>query len=100
MREQYLSRLREELPHSLTVVVDDMEERPGGTTYIGARVIVERNSQKGIVIGKGGTLLKEVGAAARGEIEAILGAPVFLDLRVKVEKGWQNEPQLLDRLGF
>lgn len=100
VREQYLSRLREELPHSLTVVVDDMEERPGGTTYIGARVIVERNSQKGIVIGKGGTLLKEVGAAARGEIEAILGAPVFLDLRVKVEKGWQNEPQLLDRLGF
>jgi GTP-binding protein Era len=100
VREKYLARLREELPHSLTVVVDDVEERDGGTTYIGGRVIVERDSQKGIVIGKGGGLLKTVGAEARAEIEALLGSAVFLDLRVKVEKGWQDEPQLLDRLGF
>jgi GTP-binding protein Era len=100
VREKYLARLREELPHSLTVVVDDIEERDGGTIYIGARVIVERDSQKGIVIGKGGDLLKTVGTEARGEIEALLGSAVFLDLRVKVEKGWQDEPQLLDRLGF
>ncbi len=100
IREKYLARLREELPHSLTVVVDDMEERDGGTVYVGARAIVERDSQKGIVIGRGGELLKTVGTEARTEIEALLGAPVFLDLRVKVEKGWQDEPQLLDRLGF
>ncbi len=100
IREKYLARLREELPHSLTVVVDDLEERTGGVTYIGARVIVERDSQKGIVIGKGGEMLKTVGAEAREEIEALLGTQVFLDLRVRVEKGWQNQPQLLDRLGF
>ena len=100
VREKYLARLREELPHSLTVVVEDVEEREGGTTYIAARVIVERDSQKGIVIGKGGAMLREVGAEARAEIESVLGTPVFLDLRVKVEKGWQDEPQLLDRLGF
>ena len=100
VREKYLARLREELPHSLTIIVDDMEERDSGVVYIAARVVVERNSQKGIVIGKGGALLKTVGAEARAEIEALLGSAVFLDLRVKVEKGWQDEPQLLDRLGF
>ncbi len=100
VREKYLARLREELPHSLTVSVQDIEERENGTTYIHARVIVERESQKGIVIGKGGEMLKTVGQEARVEIEALLGAPVFLELRVKVEKDWQDKPQLLDRLGF
>lgn len=100
IREKYLARLREELPHSLTVSVEDVEERENGTTYIGARVIVERDSQKGIVIGQRGTMLKTVGQEARAEIEALLGTPVFLDLRVKVEKDWQDKPQLLDRLGF
>lgn len=100
IREKYLARLREELPHSLTVSVEDVEERDNGTTYIGARVIVERDSQKGIVIGQRGAMLKTVGQEARTEIEALLGTPVFLDLRVKVEKDWQDKPQLLDRLGF
>ena len=100
VREKYLARLREELPHSLTVTVEDIEERANGTTYIQARVIVERDSQKGIVIGKGGEMLKTVGQEARTEIEALLGTPVFLELRVKVEKDWQDKPQLLDRLGF
>ncbi len=100
VREKYLARLRQELPHSLTVAVEDIEERDTGVTYIGARVIVERDSQKGIVIGKGGELLKTVGQEARTEIEALLGTQVFLELRVKVEKDWQDQPQLLDRLGF
>lgn len=100
VREKYLARLREELPHSLTVATEDVAERDGGTIYVGASVVVERNSQKGIVIGKGGELLKTVGEEARMEIEALLGAPVYLDLRVKVEKNWQDQPQLLDRLGF
>jgi len=100
VREKYLARLREELPHSLTVLVDDIEERPNDITYIGARVIVERDSQKGIVIGHGGEMLKAVGQEARTEIEALLGTSVFLELRVKVEKNWQDQPQLLDRLGF
>ncbi|MDH3605761.1 MAG: GTPase Era [Acidimicrobiia bacterium] len=100
VREKYLARLREELPHSLTVLVDDIEERPNDITYIGARVIVERDSQKGIVIGHGGEMLKTVGQEARTEIEALLGTSVFLDLRVKVEKDWQDQPLLLDRLGF
>ena len=100
VREKYLARLREELPHSLTVTVEDIEERENGITHIQARVIVERDSQKGIVIGKGGEMLKTVGQEARTEIEALLGTPVFLELRVKVEKDWQDKPQLLDRLGF
>jgi len=100
VREKYLARLREELPHSLTVAVEDIEERANGVTYIRVRVIVERDSQKGIVIGKGGEMLKTVGQEARAEIEALLGTLVFLELRVKVEKNWQDQPQLLDRLGF
>ncbi len=100
VREKYLARLREELPHSLTVMVEDIEERDNGVTYIDVRVIVERDSQKGIVIGRGGDMLRTVGQEARTEIEALLGTSVFLDLRVKVEKNWQDQPQLLDRLGF
>ena len=100
VREKYLARLREELPHSLTVTVEDMEERANGITHIEVRVIVERDSQKGIVIGKGGKMLKTVGQEARAEIEALLGTRVFLELRVRVEKDWQDKPQLLDRLGF
>lgn len=100
IREKYLARLRDELPHSLTVLVDDIEERDNGVTYISARVVVERASQKGIVIGRGGDMLRTVGQEARSEIEAVLGSSVYLDLRVKVEKDWQDQPQLLDRLGF
>ena len=100
IREKFLERLREELPHSLTVMVSDMEERDGGLLYVAATLIVERDSQKGIVIGKGGELLAAAGGEARREIEALLGTRVYLDLRVKVEKDWQRNPQLLDRLGF
>ncbi len=100
VREKYLSRLHEELPHSLTVATDEVEVRANGTTYISARIIVERESQKPIVIGAKGKLLRTVGQEAREDLEKLLATPVYLDLRVKVEKGWQDRPQLLDRLGF
>ncbi len=100
VREQYLERLHQELPHSLAVVVDEMTERPNGTLYVAATVVVERASQKGIVIGKGGALLKAVGEAARVEMERRFATPVYLDLRVRVEPDWQRRDLLLDRLGF
>ncbi len=100
IREKFLDRLRDELPHSLAVVVEDREERANGTHYIAARLLVERPSQKGIVIGKGGELLRTAGAEARHELETLLGTKVYLDLRVKVERDWQRRDQLLDRLGF
>lgn len=99
VREKFLDRLRDELPHALVVRVEDMEERDG-LLFIVADVIVERNSQKGIVIGQGGNLLKAAGSEARVELEAILGTRIHLDLKVSVEKDWQRTPLLLDRLGF
>ncbi len=100
VREKYLARLRKELPHSLAVVVDDIDTRDDGLVHVVATVYVERNSQKGIVIGKGGELLRTVGSEARAELETLFGAKVYLDIRVKVEKDWQRREQLLDRLGF
>ena len=100
VREKYLWRLREELPHSVAVVVGDIETRDDGVVVVPAIVYVERESQKGIVIGKGGELAKAVGSEARPELERLFGAKVFLDLRVKVEKDWQRLDHALDRLGF
>ncbi|HDH02755.1 MAG TPA: GTPase Era [Actinobacteria bacterium] len=100
VREKFLDRLREELPHSLTVRTTDLEIKDNGTMHIGAQVVVERDSQKGIVIGKGASVLKAAGAEARIELEAIFATKVYLELRVTVEKDWQRHPQLLDRLGF
>ena len=100
VREKYLSRLREELPHSVAVVVGDIETRDDGVVVVPAIVYVERESQKGIVIGKGGEVAKAVGSEARPELERLFGAKVFLDLRVKVEKDWQRLDHALDRLGF
>jgi GTP-binding protein Era len=100
IREKFLGRLEDELPHSLVVRVEDMEQRENGLIDIQAEAVVERNSQKGIVIGKGGSLIRDAGTEARLELEALLGARVHLDLRVVVEKDWQRRPQILDRLGF
>lgn len=100
IREKFLERLREELPHSLLVRVEEIEEREDGLLTIYADVIVERKSQKGIVIGKGGSLLKVAGSEARAELEALFGTKVNLQLQVTVEKDWQRRPALLDRLGF
>ncbi len=99
VREKFLERLREELPHSLVVVVDDMETE-GELLIIRARVVVERPSQRGIVIGKRGAVLGAAGTEARHELERIFGTRVHLDLRVVVEPDWQRRPELLDRLGF
>ncbi len=100
IREKFLHRLREELPHSLAIVVEEIEVRDSGTIYVAATAYVERKSQKGIVIGRGGSLLKEVGGEARADLERFFGGSVYLDIRVRVEEDWQRRDQLLDRLGF
>ncbi|MEP6973134.1 MAG: GTPase Era [Actinomycetota bacterium] len=99
VREQALRIAREEVPHSIAVIVDEME-REGDLTKIYASIVVERDSQKGIVIGKGGETLKAIGTAARLQMEPLLRTRVFLDLRVKVFKEWQRDPRALDRLGL
>jgi GTP-binding protein Era len=105
IREAALEGVRDELPHSITVTVEEMGLREGRRVDqplldIYASMIVERDSQKGIVIGHRGSRLREIGAAARQQIEALLGTPVFLDLRVKVLKEWQSDAKHLNRLGF
>ncbi|MGZ4137976.1 MAG: GTPase Era [Actinomycetota bacterium] len=99
VREQALRVMRQEVPHSNAVVVEELE-REGDLTRIHASIVVERDSQKGIVIGKGGETLKRIGSGARLEMEPLLGTRVFLDLRVKVLKEWQGDPRALDRLGL
>ena len=99
LREKLLAMAREELPHSLAVTVEELEERPDLLVFR-AVVRVERDSQKGIVIGKGGAVIKEAGTAARLELEALLGTKVHLETRVKVDKDWQRRPEALDRLGL
>ena len=99
VREQALRVTREEVPHSIAVVVDEVE-REGDLTSIHASLVVERDSQKGIVFGHGGETLKNIGTAARMQMEPLLGTRVFLDLRVKVLKEWQRDPRALDKLGL
>jgi GTPase len=102
IREAALEGVHDELPHSLAVVIDDVEQHEGRDDMIDVHAIlyVERDSQKGIIIGKGGARLREVGTAARTQIEKRLGTKVYLDLRVKVAKNWQRDPKQLGRLGF
>ncbi|MGA9491135.1 MAG: GTPase Era [Mycobacterium sp.] len=102
IREAALEGVREELPHSLAVVIDEVSPREGRDDLIDVHAIlfVERDSQKGIVIGHRGARLREVGTAARSQIEKLLGTKVYLDLRVKVAKNWQRDPKQLGRLGF
>jgi GTPase len=100
VREQVLLRTREELPHAVEVDVEEMEERPDGLLVIQARVWAETDSQKGILIGAGGRMIKDVGTAARREIEGALNRRVHLDLNVRVRKGWRRDEGLLDRLGI
>jgi GTPase len=105
IREAALQGVRDELPHSITVTVDEMgmrADRPKDKPLLNvyASMIVERDSQKGILIGHRGSRLREIGATARHQIEALLGTPVYLDLRVKVLKEWQRDPKHLNRLGF
>ena len=102
IREAALEGVHDELPHSLAVVIDEVSPREGRDDLIDVYAIlyVERDSQKGIVIGKGGARLREVGTAARTQIEKLLGTKVYLDLRVKIAKNWQRDPKQLGRLGF
>jgi GTPase len=95
VREQALARMREEVPHALTVEVAELEDR-----RVRAIVYVETESQKGIVVGKGGTMIKAIGSAARPEIEELLGGHVYLDLQVKVRPKWRQDAGLLERLGI
>jgi GTP-binding protein Era len=99
VREKALAVTRQEVPHSIAVVVEELE-REDSITRVHASLIVERDSQKGILIGKGGSTLKTIGSRAREEMELALGTKVFLDLRVKVLKDWQRDPKALQRLGF
>jgi GTP-binding protein Era len=100
VREKFLGRLREELPHSLAAVVTAAESRDDGSRYFAVDLKVERKSQQGIVIGEGGKMLAAAGAEARRELEEAFGTKVFLDLKVGVEPDWQRHDGLLDRLGF
>jgi GTPase len=102
IREAVLEGVRDELPHSIAVVVDEMGPREGRADLIDVHAVmyVERPSQKAIVIGAKGARLKEVGSRARQQIEALLGTKVYLDLRIKVAKDWQRDPKQLRRLGF
>jgi GTP-binding protein Era len=99
VREKALHVTRQEVPHSITVTIDEIDAGEA-LTSIHASLIVERESQKGIVIGRGGQTLRTIGARAREEIEPILGTKVFLDLHVKVVKEWQRDPKALERLGY
>ena len=105
IREAALEEVHDELPHSITVTVEEMGVREGRPVErplvdIYASLIVERDSQKGILIGHRGSRLQQIGAVSRQQIEALLGTPVYLDLRVKVLKEWQRDPKYLNRLGF
>lgn len=100
IREQLMLQLREEVPYGTVVEVVDFKERPNGTTYISANVYVERESHKAIVIGANGAQLRQIGAAARKEIEEMVGDKVFLDLWVKVEPKWRRDEKALRRFGY
>jgi GTP-binding protein Era len=106
VREKLLAIARDELPHSITVSVEEMEdldperERAEPVLRLRATIHVERESQRGIVIGRGGQVLKDAGTAARQELEALLGVRVYLETRVQVERDWQRRAQALDRLGY
>ena len=100
VREQVLLRTREELPHAVEVELDELEEREDGLLVVHARMWAETESQKAILVGSGGRMVKAVGTAARKEIEQLLGRRVHLDLRVRVRKGWRRDEALLDRLGI
>jgi len=100
IREACLLYLRDEVPHGVGVRIDEFTERENGMLYIAATIFVERESQKGIVIGEGGKMLKQIGSSARKEIEEMGSRPVFLELRVKVLKDWRNNEEALRRLGY
>ena len=100
IREACLLQLRDEVPHGVAVRIDEFTERPDESAYIAATIFVERDSQKGIVIGRGGEMLKRIGTAARKEIEEMSGRKIFLEVRVKVLKDWRKDEKAMKRFGY
>ncbi len=100
IREKILHLTHEEVPHAVAVVIDEMKERENDVVYVRATIYVERESQKGIIIGKRGSMLKAIGEAARTDIESLLGSSIFLDLWVKTRKDWRNQQSGLRQLGY
>jgi GTP-binding protein Era len=100
VREKILLRTHDELPHAVEVQVDEIEEREDGMLTVRAHAWAETESQKGILVGKGGQMVRSVGTAARRDMELMLGRKVFLDLNVRVRRGWRHDEGLLDRLGI
>ncbi len=100
IREKILHLTREEIPHSVAVDVEQLQRRETGTVYVAASIYVERESQKGIIIGKRGSMLKEIGARARQDIEQMLGSKIYLELFVKVKEDWRNRESVLRSLGY
>lgn len=100
IREKVLHLTSEEVPHSVTVVVEEVEERPNNMVALRAVIYTERDSQKGILIGKGGGMLKRIGQAAREEMEALFGSKIFLELWVKVKPGWRNKDNYIRNFGY
>lgn len=100
VREAVMMHLRQEIPYSVAVIVDQFKERSEDLTYISANILVERDTQKAIILGQGGTMIKRIGRDARRQIEELLGTRVFLELWVKVRKKWRADEQELRRLGY
>jgi len=100
IREKILMLTREEVPHSVAVEIERMSKKENGVVHIGAVIYVERDSQKGIIIGKNGAMLKEIGQLARQDMERLLGSKIFLELWVKVKKDWRNREAVLKSLGY
>ena len=100
IREQVLRFVHQEVPHAVAVAVEEWKQRREDLTYIGANIFVEKSSQKGIIIGQGGKMLKRIGRAARGEVERLVGNRVYLELWVKVRDKWRRDEQELRRLGY
>ena len=100
IRAASLEHLRDEVPHAVAIRIDAFKERGERGAYVEATLFVERDSQKGIVIGKGGSMLKRIGTHARKAMEQVLDRKVYLELRVKVLPNWRNDPNALQRFGF
>lgn len=100
IREKILHYTKEEVPHSVNVLIDSKQKNEKGQLHIQATIITERDSQKGIIIGKRGSMLKQIGQAARLEMEEIFGEKIYLEVWVKVQKDWRNKRSLLNEYGF